>query len=172
MHYGLLLYPLALYPHKSIHTLISADTMSWLPDDREGAVREVAKVYELIKTHQPLFRPHHHGQQEPPPTTEMAQRLLSEALRALNIALSTMTMMQKQQEISGSTPNSPLAVKPEPQLSSPEPADSKGGTTTSTSARSGKRRRYLSIVSEFTQLSSCRAPSSKLIRLLTDPSLF
>jgi hypothetical protein len=87
-------------------------------------VREVSKVYELIKTHQPLFL-----LQPATTTTQMAQHLLSEALRALNIA---MTKMQKQQEIPAAASPLPV-VKPEPQLSSP---------TTSTSARSSKRKRY------------------------------
>jgi hypothetical protein len=94
-----------------------------MADDCEGTVREVAKVYELIKTHQPLFL------LQPAMTThQMAQHLLSEALRALNIALSAMTVMQKQQAIPA-TASSPLPVKPT--------------TTSSTSARrSSKRKRY------------------------------
>ncbi|TVU27269.1 EcWRKY-25, partial [Eragrostis curvula] len=108
-----------------------------LPDDRESAVSEVAKAYELIKTHQPLLLLHHHGQ-EP---TKLAQNLLSEALRALNIALSVMKQPQKQHESSNAVAS--------PQLSSSSPAsteaaDSKGATSTS-ARRSGKRRRYLSI---------------------------
>jgi hypothetical protein len=93
----------------------------------EGAVREVANVYELIKTHQPLFLLDHH-QPQPAMTTQMAQSLLGEALRALNIAISVM------KQIGNGTTASPHV---EPQLSSPsEPADSKEAT------RSGKRRRY------------------------------
>ncbi|TVU50621.1 EcWRKY-17, partial [Eragrostis curvula] len=114
--------------------------MAGLPDDREGAAREVAKAYERIKTHQPLLFLHHncchHGEE----LSKLAQNLLSEALRALNIALSAM----KQQQESSSTTASPLAVKAEPQLSSSSPAspaaDSKGATSTS-ARRIGKRRR-------------------------------
>jgi hypothetical protein len=108
----------------------------------EGAVREVARVYELIKTHQPLFLHHHHpqGQHKPPAmTTQMAQSLLGEALRALNIAISVMN--HQQQDIGNGTTASPPAVQP----SSPsEPANSKEEPT-STSARSAKRKRCLSI---------------------------
>ncbi|GJN13958.1 hypothetical protein PR202_gb00721 [Eleusine coracana subsp. coracana] len=106
-------------------------------------MREVAEVYELIKTHQPfLVVSHLGGMQEPPPaTTKLAQSLLSEALRALNIAL--FVMNNQQQSSQESSTASPLAVKAEPQLSpsssATAAADSNGAT--STSARSGKRRR-------------------------------
>ncbi|GJN07157.1 hypothetical protein PR202_ga24961 [Eleusine coracana subsp. coracana] len=113
--------------------------MACLPDDLEGAVREVAEVYELIKTHQPLLLLSHLGQQEPPlAATKLAQSLLSEALRALNIALSVMN--QQSQESSAS----PVAVKAEPQLSASSSATAaadSNGATTSPAARSGKRRR-------------------------------
>ncbi|XP_062204391.1 probable WRKY transcription factor 62 [Phragmites australis] len=104
---------------------------SCLPDDREGAVREVAQVYELIKIHQPLLFLQY-SSQPPSTTTQLAQSLLSEALRALSVALSVM----KQQQPGPATPS----VKSEPQLSSPSPvaADPDAITTT---ARRGKRRR-------------------------------
>jgi hypothetical protein len=47
------------------------------------AVREVAQVYELIKTQQPLLLVHQQPQQ-------LAHGLLNHALRALNVALSVM----------------------------------------------------------------------------------
>ncbi|GJN28465.1 hypothetical protein PR202_gb16592 [Eleusine coracana subsp. coracana] len=63
--------------------------MACQKDDREGAVREVTRVYEVIKTHKPLLlHDHHQGQQDLPSTTQLVQRLLGEALQALNIALS------------------------------------------------------------------------------------
>ncbi|KAL5204541.1 hypothetical protein ABZP36_009412 [Zizania latifolia] len=52
-------------------------------DDHDGAaVREVAQVYELIKTQQPLLLLLH--------DQKLAHTLLTEALRALNVALSVM----------------------------------------------------------------------------------
>ncbi|KAG8089247.1 hypothetical protein GUJ93_ZPchr0011g28152 [Zizania palustris] len=52
-------------------------------DDEQGAaVREVAQVYELIKTQQPLLLLLH--------DQRLAHTLLTEALRALNVALSVM----------------------------------------------------------------------------------
>ncbi|KAF0918606.1 hypothetical protein E2562_025190 [Oryza meyeriana var. granulata] len=46
-------------------------------------MKEVAQVYELIKTHQPLLLLHHQPQQ-------LAYSLLTQAMRALNVALSVM----------------------------------------------------------------------------------
>uniref|UniRef100_A0A0E0MBR1 WRKY domain-containing protein n=1 Tax=Oryza punctata TaxID=4537 RepID=A0A0E0MBR1_ORYPU len=56
-----------------------------LSDEQEEAVavREVAQVYELIKTQQPLLLVHQQPQQ-------LAYSLLNHALRALNVALSVM----------------------------------------------------------------------------------
>ncbi|KAL5204424.1 hypothetical protein ABZP36_009295 [Zizania latifolia] len=55
----------------------------------EGAVREVAQVYELIKTHQPLLLLLQQPQQ-------LAHNLLNQALRALNVALSVMKLHRQQ----------------------------------------------------------------------------
>ncbi|KAK3139186.1 hypothetical protein QOZ80_5AG0379180 [Eleusine coracana subsp. coracana] len=138
--------------------------MVCLPDNREASVREVAEVYELIKTHQPLLVVSHlGGMQEPPPaTTKLAQSLLSEALRALNIALSVMNNQQQSSQESSAA--SPLAVKAEPELSpsssATAAADSNGDT--STSARSGKRRRT-SVIGEG------RKNSSSWVNLTTVP---
>ncbi|KAL6640552.1 hypothetical protein ACP70R_021675 [Stipagrostis hirtigluma subsp. patula] len=112
--------------------------MACVVDDREGAVREVAQVYELIKIHQPLLLLHCSSSQPPSPaTTQLAQTLLGEALRALNVALSVMKQPPAAAAASPVTPS----VKAEPQLSSPglaEAADSEAITST---ARRGKRRR-------------------------------
>ncbi|KAK3118243.1 hypothetical protein QOZ80_9BG0696140 [Eleusine coracana subsp. coracana] len=106
--------------------------MACQKDDREGAVREVTRVYEVIKTHKPLLlHDHHQGQQDLPSTTQLVQRLLGEALQALNIALSVM----KQQQESSRAAASPLAVKPVPQIADSNRAE------TRTWARSCKRRR-------------------------------
>ncbi|KAF0916564.1 hypothetical protein E2562_007639 [Oryza meyeriana var. granulata] len=51
--------------------------------DDQVAMEEVAQVYELIKTHQPLLLLHHQPQQ-------LAYSLLTQAMRALNVALSVM----------------------------------------------------------------------------------
>ncbi|GJN13957.1 hypothetical protein PR202_gb00720 [Eleusine coracana subsp. coracana] len=101
--------------------------MACRPDDREGAVREVTRVYELIRTHQPLLlHDHHQGQQEPPSsTTQLVQRLLGEALRALNIALSVMKQ-QRQQESSS--------------IAAASAAADSNGAEANTPARNGKRR--------------------------------
>uniref|UniRef100_J3NAU2 WRKY domain-containing protein n=2 Tax=Oryza brachyantha TaxID=4533 RepID=J3NAU2_ORYBR len=55
--------------------------------DDEVAMKEVAQVYELIKTHQPLLLLHHNSQQQ---QQQLAYSLLTEAMRALNVALSVM----------------------------------------------------------------------------------
>ncbi|GJM88161.1 hypothetical protein PR202_ga04190 [Eleusine coracana subsp. coracana] len=108
--------------------------MACRPDDPEGAVREVTRVYELIRNHQPLLL-HHQRQQEPPSsTTQLAQRLLGEALRALNIALSVIKQQGQQDR------SSTVAASPLPQvLSSSSPASAAAGSNGA--ARSGKRRK-------------------------------
>uniref|UniRef100_A0A0D9XNE9 WRKY domain-containing protein n=1 Tax=Leersia perrieri TaxID=77586 RepID=A0A0D9XNE9_9ORYZ len=50
-------------------------------DDQIASVKKVAEVYELIKTNQPLLLIQHNSQQ-------LAYSLLTEAMRALNVALS------------------------------------------------------------------------------------
>uniref|UniRef100_A0A0D9XW92 WRKY domain-containing protein n=1 Tax=Leersia perrieri TaxID=77586 RepID=A0A0D9XW92_9ORYZ len=51
--------------------------------DQVASVKEVAQVYELIKTHQPLLLLHQNSQ-------HLAYSLLTKAMRALNVALSVM----------------------------------------------------------------------------------
>ena len=99
--------------------------------DREAAVREVAQVYELIKLQQPLLLVN--CSSSSPPSTQLAQSLLSKALRALNVALSVMKQQQQQPVV---------AVKAEPHLSRPSPvsADSEA-IAPSTATRGAKRRR-------------------------------
>jgi hypothetical protein len=99
----------------------------------EGAVREVAQVYERIKIQQPLLL----HCSSPPATTQLAHSLLSEALRALNLALSVM----KQQQ-----PAAPTSVKAEPdQLLSPPPSPASANDSqaimVSTARSQAKRRR-------------------------------
>ncbi|CAD6258692.1 unnamed protein product [Miscanthus lutarioriparius] len=108
--------------------------------DRDAAVREVAQVYELIKVQQPLLLLH--SQQPPPSTTQLAQSLLSKALRALNVALSV--MKQQQQPAAGPpavTPISVVKAKPH-QFSPPSPAsaDTQAAIVPSTATRGAKRR--------------------------------
>jgi hypothetical protein len=103
--------------------------------DREAAVREVAQVYELIKLHQPLLLLHSQQAPPPPPSTiQLAQNLLGQAQRALNVALSVM-----KQPAVASSPVTPISViKAEPhQLSPPSPASADPEAT-----RGAKRRRY------------------------------
>ncbi|KAL6905747.1 hypothetical protein ACP4OV_003348 [Aristida adscensionis] len=118
--------------------------MACLPlpdDDREGAVREVAQVYERIKIHQPLLLLLDGGS----PSTaaqQLAQSLLGEALRALNVALSVMKQP-------AAAPATLAGVKAEPphQLSSPGGLAAGGGGGDyggdMSTARSAKRRRTL-----------------------------
>ncbi|KAJ1264679.1 hypothetical protein BS78_08G018700 [Paspalum vaginatum] len=60
--------------------------------DREGAVREVAHVYERIKIQQPLLL-HHQC------SAQLAHSLLGDALRALNVALSVIKQQQQQPSV-------------------------------------------------------------------------
>ncbi|PWZ27217.1 putative WRKY transcription factor 70 [Zea mays] len=106
--------------------------------DREAAVREVAQVYELIKLHQPLLLLHSQQAPPPPPSTiQLAQNLLGQAQRALNVALSVMKHQQQQPAVA-SSPVTPISViKAEPhQLSPPSPASADPEAT-----RGAKRRR-------------------------------
>ncbi|KAL6654608.1 hypothetical protein ACP70R_008073 [Stipagrostis hirtigluma subsp. patula] len=101
-----------------------------MADDREGAVREVAQVYELIKINQPLLFTHC-SSQPPSPATQLAQSLLGEALRALDIALSVMKQ-----------PPAPSGAAA-PQLSSPSSAaaaDDPEAVTTNMTRRPKRRR--------------------------------
>jgi hypothetical protein len=103
----------------------------------EGAVREVAQVYERIKIQQPLLL----HCSSPPATTQLAHSLLSEALRALNLALSVMKQQQQQQQ-----PAAPTSVKAEPdQLLSPPPSPASANDSqaimVSTARSQAKRRR-------------------------------
>ena len=100
--------------------------------DREHAVEVVAQVYERIKIQQPLLILH-----SPSTTTQLAQTLLSEALRALNVALSVM----KQQQQSSSAPAAPISIKAEPPSHGGAAPDPEAKTTSA--ARRGKRRRLV-----------------------------
>ncbi|CAO2148584.1 unnamed protein product [Urochloa humidicola] len=59
--------------------------MACLPH-RDGAMREVTQAYELIKSHQPRLR--FGDEQQLLATSNLAQSLLNEAMRALHLALS------------------------------------------------------------------------------------
>ncbi|KAG2559666.1 probable WRKY transcription factor 70 [Panicum virgatum] len=100
--------------------------------DREHAVEVVAQVYERIKIQQPLLILHC----PPSTTTQLAQTLLSEALRALNVALS---VMKQQQQQSSSAPATPISIKAEPPSHGGAAPDPEAITTSA--ARRGKRRR-------------------------------
>ncbi|CAD6255107.1 unnamed protein product [Miscanthus lutarioriparius] len=114
--------------------------------DREAAVREVAQVYELIKLQQPPLLLH--SQQPQPSTTQLAQSLLSKALRTLNVALSVMKQQQQP-----AAPVTPTSVKAEPhQFSPPSPAsaDSQAAIVPSTAAskRRQKKKKVSSVAME------------------------
>ncbi|PAN41011.1 hypothetical protein PAHAL_8G009100 [Panicum hallii] len=108
--------------------------------DREHAVEVVAQVYERIKIQQPLLLVHC-SSLPPSATTQLAQSLLSEALRALNVALS---VMNQQPSPAPATPTS-VVVKAERQLlSSSSPSHGAApdpGEAIPSTARRGKRRR-------------------------------
>ncbi|KAL6871040.1 hypothetical protein ACP4OV_014888 [Aristida adscensionis] len=114
------------------------------PDDREGAVREVAHVYELIKVHQPLLMLQCSPSTTHPSamaTARLAQSLLGEALRALNVALS---VMKQQPAAAAATPVTPGVVKADPHLSpaaSPAEAAADSDAVATSTARRAKRRR-------------------------------
>ena len=102
--------------------------------DRKAAVREVAQVYELIKLQQPLLLVN--WSSSLPPSTQLAQSLLSKALRALNVALSVMKQQQP------AAPVAPISVvKAEPQLSPPIPASADSQAIVPITATRGAKRR-------------------------------
>uniref|UniRef100_A0A0E0MIX4 WRKY domain-containing protein n=1 Tax=Oryza punctata TaxID=4537 RepID=A0A0E0MIX4_ORYPU len=72
-------------------------------DDAVASVKEVAQVYELIKTHQPLLLLHDNSQQ-------LAYTLLTEAMRALNVALSVMKHLPSPASASASASASSIPV--------------------------------------------------------------
>ena len=113
--------------------------------DRKAAVREVAQVYELIKLQQPLLLVN--CSSSSPPSTQLAQSLLSKALRALNVALSVMKQQQQQPAATLSCSGSgPPAVTPPAELVKAEPGPGGVGLLPSnssqeTATRSGNKRR-------------------------------
>jgi len=114
--------------------------------DREHAVEVVAQVYERIKIQQPLLILHC-SSLPPSTTTQLTQTLLSEALRALNVALSVM----KQQQ-SSSAPATPISIKAEPPSHGGAAPDPEAITTSA--ARRGKRRRLVVRVNKAIYISS------------------
>ncbi|KAL6905748.1 hypothetical protein ACP4OV_003349 [Aristida adscensionis] len=104
---------------------------AWV-DDREGAVREVAQVYEFIKIHQPLLLLHGSGEQTAA-AAQLAQSLLGEALRALNVALSVMKQPAPTVMI-------PSVNADEPQVSSPRPAAAAAADSEAVTRRDKRRR--------------------------------
>jgi len=108
--------------------------------DREHAVEVVAQVYERIKIQQPLLILHC-SSLPPSTTTQLTQTLLSEALRALNVALSVMKQQQQQQQQSSSAPATPISIKAEPPSHGGAAPDPEAITTSA--ARRGKRRRLV-----------------------------
>ena len=117
--------------------------------DREHAVEVVAQVYERIKIQQPLLILHC-SSLPPSTTTQLTQTLLSEALRALNVALSVMKQQQQQQ--SSSAPATPISIKAEPPSHGGAAPDPEAITTSA--ARRGKRRRLVVRVNKAIYISS------------------
>ncbi|CAL4990022.1 unnamed protein product [Urochloa decumbens] len=105
-------------------------------DERERAVAEVAQVYERIKIQQPLLQVHHHSSSH----QQLAQSLLSDALRALNVALSVMKQ-QRPSPAPATTPpiTSSVVVKAESPRSPSASADSEA-IANPTERRPKKRR--------------------------------
>ena len=109
----------------------------------------VAQVYERIKIQQPLLILHC-SSLPPSTTTQLTQTLLSEALRALNVALSVMKQQQQQQ--SSSAPATPISIKAEPPSHGGAAPDPEAITTSA--ARRGKRRRLVVRVNKAIYISS------------------
>ena len=117
--------------------------------DREHAVEVVAQVYERIKIQQPFLLRHCSSLPPSTATQQLAQTLLSEALRALNVALSVMKQQHQQSSAAPATPS----IKAEP--------PSHGGAApcypeaiTTSAARRGKRRRLVVRVNKAIYISS------------------
>nr|CAB3459172.1 unnamed protein product [Digitaria exilis] len=108
-------------------------------DGHERAVKEVAEVYERIKIQQPLLLLHCSSSRH----QHLAQTLLGEALRALNVALSVMTTTHH--AASPAAPAISVVVKAEPHHHHSPPAGSAGDppaqTATIRSGSNKKRRR-------------------------------
>ncbi|CAN6330198.1 unnamed protein product [Urochloa humidicola] len=99
-------------------------------DERERAVAEVAQVYERIKIQQFHCSSNH----------QLAQSLLSDALRALNVALSV--IKQQPSPAPAVTPITSVVVKAEPRgLSPPSPASADSQAIATTERRAKKRSR-------------------------------
>nr|CAB3462875.1 unnamed protein product [Digitaria exilis] len=110
-------------------------------DDRERAVKEVAEVYERIKIQQPLLLLHCSSSQH---QHHLAQSLLGEALRALNVALSVMTTTHHAASPAAAPAISSVVVKAEPHHHHSPPGRS--GAPPAQTGRSGsnkKRRRSI-----------------------------
>ncbi|XP_066357946.1 transcription factor WRKY45-1-like [Miscanthus floridulus] len=117
--------------------------------DGDGAVREVAQVYEHIKLQQPVLL-HYSSSQSPSPsttttTTRLAHNLLGQALRALNVALSVMKQQQPAATLSCSGSGPPAVTLPA-ELVKAEPGPGGVGLLPSnssqeTATRSGNKRR-------------------------------
>ncbi|CAN6330315.1 unnamed protein product [Urochloa humidicola] len=112
-------------------------------DERERAVAEVAQVYERIKIQQ-FQCPSNH---------QLAQSLLSDALRALNVALSV--MKQQQPALPAASPVANAVVKAEPLgLSPPTSPASADSQAIATTERRAKKRSRSSLVMEGNKTSS------------------
>ncbi|CAO2147436.1 unnamed protein product [Urochloa humidicola] len=105
-------------------------------DERERAVAEVAQVYERIKIQQFQCSSNH----------QLAQSLLSDALRALNVALSV--MKQQQPALPAASPVASAVVKAEPRGLSPptSPASADSQAIAATERRAKKRSRSSSVM--------------------------
>ncbi|KAG8093508.1 hypothetical protein GUJ93_ZPchr0012g21066 [Zizania palustris] len=105
----------------------------------EGAVREVAQAYELIKTHQPLLLLLQQPQQ-------LAHSLLSQALRALNVALSVMKLRHRrpqQPPPAAAASNGTEAEPPHLSPSASSPAADLGDRHAGIKARRAAKRRRI-----------------------------
>ncbi|CAL4995898.1 unnamed protein product [Urochloa decumbens] len=113
-------------------------------DERERAVAEVAEVYERIKIQQPLlFEFHHHSSSH----QQLAQSLLSDALRALNVALSVMKQQQPSPAPAVIPITSVVVVKAEPRGLSPRsPASADSEAIATPTERRAKKRRSSSVM--------------------------
>jgi hypothetical protein len=137
--------------------------MAVADDDRARAVKEVAQVYERIKAQHPLLLLHVSSSSQ---SLLLAQSLLGDALRALNVALSVMKQQPPPPAAAAAaggagpapattTPTSVVVVKAESPPSPAASADSQAAAVATITARRAKKRRCGRVRSSTHNVDSC-----------------